>query len=959
MPSLREKLEELRAKKKRPLRPPQKQGSDQETAPRRAGPKAASSKRAAPVLSLRERRLSQEAALVPTFLVERGKISLPIEECNKLKARILDHLYEVLDLSAMGKLERGQVEEHIRREATPLLAEAAVNLNHREQEQFIHDIIDEMLGYGPLEPLLKNASISDILVNGSKLIYVERSGMLELTDVTFRDDEHLMQTMSRIVRNVGRHIDEGSPMCDARLPDGSRVNVIIPPLALDYPSLCIRKFQTDALGMEKLVNTFGTLTDEIALTLEACVKTRLSLLISGGGGTGKTTLLNILSSYIPPDERIVTIEDSAELQLQQSHVVRLETRPPNLEGEGEVAQYDLLRNSLRMRPDRIILGEVRGKEALDMLQAMNTGHEGSMSTIHANTPRDAISRLETMIAMGGLDLPQSAMRQQIASALDLILQIDRFPDGSRRLTSLCEVLGIEGETVTMQEIFTFERQGVDADGRVVGRHVPTGVQPRFMLGMKGAGIELPPAIFLPEETVQREPGLLVPVKTKMASRRHTSENPTYRVERSAVSITAERYDKIKSIIQRQLLDAMDAATLAELGEGEIGAHVRKAAAELLEESGFTLNRGEREQLVQDIADEMMGYGPMEPLLKDPEVSDILVNGPDQTYIERGGKLELTDVKFSSDDHLMHVIERIVTSVGRHIDEGSPMCDARLPDGSRVNAIIPPLAVDYPALSIRKFKADALSIGDLVDRFGSASKGMALLLEACVKGRLNILISGGTGSGKTTLLNILSAFIPHQERVITIEDSAELQLQQPHVVRLETRPPNIEGKGEVTQYGLLRNSLRMRADRIILGEVRGKEALDMLQAMNTGHEGSMSTIHSNSPRDALSRLETMIAMGGLDLPPRAMRQQIASAMDVVVQGNRFADGTRKLTCISEVLGMEGDTVTMQDLYVFRREGIDEDGKVMGKFVPTGVQPRFLSRLAANGIHLPANLLIEGK
>ena len=283
-----------------------------------------------------------------------------------------------------------------------------------------------------------------------------------------------------------------------------------------------------------------------------------------------------------------------------------------------------------------------------------------------------------------------------------------------------------------------------------------------------------------------------------------------------------------------------------------------------------------------------------------------------------------------------------------------MCDARLPDGSRVNAIIPPLAIDYPALSIRKFKTDALSISDLVDNFKSMSPEMARLMEACVTGRLNILISGGTGAGKTTLLNILSGFIPQDERIVTIEDSAELQLQQPHVVRLETRPPNIEGKGAINQYDLLRNSLRMRADRIILGEVRGEEALDMLQAMNTGHEGSMSTIHANTPRDAISRMETMIAMGGLDLPQRAMRKQIASALDVIVQGNRFSDGTRKQTYISEVLGMEGDQVVMQDIFLFEREGISEEGKVLGQFVPTGVQPRFLQKLKGAGIDLPVDL-----
>jgi len=950
MASLKERIERLRAKRNAgPLLSRRTGGAAATT----ASPHARTSPGAA--------RGEEGAAgsREPTYHVQRHPISLPPKERDRLTRRLLDRLYEILDLGAIGKLGKEEAAEHIRRQAAALIEQSNASLNRREKDQLIQDIVDEMNGYGPLEPLLSDPSVTDVLVNGSKTVYVERNGRLELTDVQFRDDEHLMRVIDKMVSFIGRYIDEGTPMCDARLPDGSRINAIIPPLAIDYPSLSIRKFLKDVLGIEDLVNRFGTLTDEMALALEACVKARLNILISGGTGSGKTTLLNILSSFIPGDERIVTIEEAGELQLRQPHVVRLETRPPNIEGEGEVTQYDLLRNSLRMRPDRIILGEVRGKEALDMLQAMNTGHEGSMCTIHANSPRDAISRLETMIAMCGLDLPQGAVRQQIASAVDLILQIARFPDGSRRITSLSEVLAMEGDTITMQEIFTFEQHGLDEGGRTLGRHVPTGVQPRFVTRLKPAGIELPSAIFLPEEMAQHEPAMLEPVRAKLGPGKKMSAEPTYHVERKSVSMASERYNKIKNAVQRRLYDAMDAATLAGLGQGKMEGHIRQSAIELLDKSNLGLNRREREQLIADITDEMMGYGPLEPLLRDAEVSDILVNGADQTYVERHGKLELTDVKFSNNEHLFHVIERIVVSVGRRIDEGSPMCDARLPDGSRVNAIIPPLAIDYPALSIRKFNKDALSVKDLVERFGSASREMVVLLEACVKGRLNILISGGTGSGKTTLLNILSGFIPRHERIVTIEDSAELQLQQPHVVRLETRSANIEGKGAIDQYGLLRNSLRMRADRIILGEVRGKEALDMLQAMNTGHEGSMSTIHANSPRDAISRLETMIAMRGLDLPPRAMRQQIASAVNVIVQGNRFADGTRKLTHISEVLGMEGEMVTMQDLFIFERAGIGEDGRVQGRFVPTGVQPRFLQRLRAAGVNLPPNLFAAAK
>ncbi len=447
-------------------------------------------------------RKAQPAQALPkkvTYAVRRQKTSLHQERHETLKGTVLNKLYDMLDVSVLSELGKDELEAYIRQAAGQLLVETKVTLNRTERTQFIQEIVDEVTGYGPLEPLLEDQTISDILVNGAKQVYVERDGKIQLTDVQFRDDKHLLQVIDRIVRKVGRHIDEGSPMCDARLPDGSRVNAIIPPLAIDYPVLSIRKFKTDVLTVEELIQNFGTITEEIALVLEACVKARLNILISGGTGAGKTTLLNIMSGFIPAEQRIVTIEDSAELQLQQPHVVRLETRPPNIEGRGEVNQYDLLRNSLRMRPDRIILGEVRGKEALDMLQAMNTGHDGSMCTVHANTPRDALSRLETMIAMVGVDLPQQAMRQQISSALDVIIQCSRFSDGSRKVTHLSEVLGMEGEIITMQDIFIFERRGVSDEGDALGEHVPTGVQPRFVQRMRASGVQLQPALFLPPD----------------------------------------------------------------------------------------------------------------------------------------------------------------------------------------------------------------------------------------------------------------------------------------------------------------------------------------------------------------------------------------------------------------------------------------------------------------------------
>ena len=350
---------------------------------------------------------------------------------------------------------------------------------------------------------------------------------------------------------------------------------------------------------------------------------------------------------------------------------------------------------------------------------------------------------------------------------------------------------------------------------------------------------------------------------------------------------------------------------------------------------------------------MFGLGPLEPLLADPTVSDILVNTYKRVYVERKGMLELTTIQFRDDAHLMSIIDRIVSAIGRRVDESSPMVDARLADGSRVNAIIPPLAVDGPCMSIRRFGRDRLNAQDLLSN-KTLTPPMLELLQGCVKARLNILISGGTGAGKTTFLNVLSSYISNRERIVTIEDAAELQLHQEHVVRLETRPPNIEGKGSVQQRQLVINSLRMRPDRIIVGEVRGEEALDMLQAMNTGHDGSLATIHANSPRDALSRLETMVAMASLNIPDNAIRRQIASAVDVVVQVSRLSDGTRKVVSLAEITGMEGEVVTMQDIFVYRKRGIKDSGEVLGEFIPTGIRPKFAERLAVTGIHLPATM-----
>ena len=402
-------------------------------------------------------------------------------------------------------------------------------------------------------------------------------------------------------------------------------------------------------------------------------------------------------------------------------------------------------------------------------------------------------------------------------------------------------------------------------------------------------------------------------------------------------------------IHRRLIDTLDLTKLSNLEMERVRVEIRRILEDMVAAEAIPVSRADRDRLVMEVQHEVFGLGPLETLMKDPEISDILVNSSSQIFVERYGKLEKTDVRFRDDSHLMQIIERIVTRVGRRVDESSPMVDARLADGSRVNAIIPPLALDGPVLSIRRFGAERLTVNDLI-QFNSIPPQIAEVAAACVKSRLNMLVSGGTGAGKTTLLNCLSNFIPDNERIVTIEDSAELKLQQDHIVRLETRPPNIEGQGAVTARDLVRNALRMRPDRIVIGEVRGGEALDMMQAMNTGHDGSISTVHANSARDALSRLETMMLMAGINLPERALREQVASALDVIVQLTRLSDGSRKVVEFAEVTGMEGSTITTQTIFKFDQRGV-ENGKVIGEFVATGVMPSFMDRLERHGFRIP--------
>lgn len=407
--------------------------------------------------------------------------------------------------------------------------------------------------------------------------------------------------------------------------------------------------------------------------------------------------------------------------------------------------------------------------------------------------------------------------------------------------------------------------------------------------------------------------------------------------------------KVQKKVHALLMDRLDLRVMERMEEKLVRAQIRATLRDLIAENDFVLNQNEQSTVIENVENEILGMGPLEPLLNDPSISDILVNTYNTCYVERHGMLEKVKINFQNDDHLLRIIQKIAGAVGRRVDESSPMVDARLADGSRVNAIIPPLAVDGPLLSIRKFAVDPLTVRDLMS-FRSLTPPIAQFLEAAVKARTNILISGGTGSGKTTLLNVVSSFIPHSERILTIEDSAELQLQQPHVGRLETRPPNIEGKGAVLARDLVKNALRMRPDRIVLGEVRGEEALDMLQAMNTGHDGSLGTIHANSPRDAISRLEHMIGMAGISISPNVIRQQIAAALDLIVQTERLPDGRRVVTSITEITGMEQNVVNMQDIFQFKRQGVDEKGRVKGTFISTGIRPSMMQRIKERGIEL---------
>lgn len=440
----------------------------------------------------------------------------------------------------------------------------------------------------------------------------------------------------------------------------------------------------------------------------------------------------------------------------------------------------------------------------------------------------------------------------------------------------------------------------------------------------------------------------------------TTDNKAQKSKKVQVVQKEDPFAEIKKKIHEKIIEEIKTESFKEIdeenGEEKLGKEITSIIENILDMENSFISKNERQKIISEIIDETIGFGPINPLIHDPTVSEIMVNGHELVYVEKKGKLVLSDVTFKDDQHVMHVIEKIVAPLGRRIDESSPMVDARLPNGSRVNVIIPPLALNGPTITIRKFSEKPYTVRDLIN-FGTITPNIAMFLKACVESRLNIVVSGGTGSGKTTTLNVISSFIPEDERIVTIEDAAELQLRQEHIVRLETRPPNIEGKGAVSIRDLVRNSLRMRPDRIVVGEVRSGEALDMLQAMNTGHDGSLTTGHANTPRDMLARLETMVLMAGMELPVKAIREQIASAVDLIVQQSRLKDGSRRITHITEVVGMEGEIITLQDIFVFKQRGRDDKGRILGDIEPTGIKPKFMEKFESGGISLPSDLFMK--
>jgi flagellar protein FlaI len=842
-------------------------------------------------------------------------------------------------------------------------------LNPEKRRSFAELVVQNMIGLGMLEPLLEDDGLEEVMVLGVRkrvYVYHRKFGMCR-TNLMFEEEEDIVNLITKIARSIGRRIDASMPMLDARLPDGSRVNATIPPVSLDGPSLTIRKFRVSPYTIVDLVD-FGTLSPEVAaflwLVVEGFGAKPANLLISGGTSSGKTTTLNCLGSFIPASDRVVTIEDTAELRLPVEHWVRLETRPPNIEGKGEITMDVLLKNALRMRPDRIVVGEVRGREANTLVAAMNTGHDGSLGTVHANSARETITRLTN---------PPMGVPMVMLPSLDIILMQNKFTyDGKmvRRITEIAEIRGMRDGDVDLSVIYAWDPR--DDTVKPTGRSM---LALRKIAALKGVSLE-----DIQEEIDRRAKVIEYMVRKGLRRIKEVGEvvNEYYidpdamlrkvdegvieaPVPRETLLEEGERYRIVKrddeltplyivpvpdlSYADRELLPEVEANIISEIELDPTAIRDREKAEKLLTRRILEVIRDKypeispstRKAFARVIVPNMLGYGFLDYLLMDDELEEVMVVGVDRpVYVHhREYGACRTNIVFKEDREILRIIEKVARSVGRRIDRAVPLMDARLPDGSRVNATIPPVSLNGPTLTIRKFRKKPLTVVNLIE-YGTLTPEVAAYLWLGVEGLgikpCNILAAGGSSSGKTTTLNCLASFIPSTERVITIEDTAELQLPIEHTIRLETRLPNIEGEGEITMDDLVKNALRMRPDRIIVGEVRGVEARTLFTAMNTGHDGCMSTIHANSARETITRLTN---------PPMNVPPVMLPALDVILMQDRvLRDGRilRRITEIAEVVKTGRGKIRLRNLYEWnpRSDALEMKAK-------TSVVKRELARL----------------
>jgi flagellar protein FlaI len=890
-----------------------------------------------------------------TYLVSMPEFS---DEDKKLLRRIGKRAVSEIDLDPEAMQNYAQKKKLFTERVLELIDREYPKVKKEKKFWFAAFIVQDMIGYGILDPLLSNDALEEVMLIATHMpvyVYHRKHGMCK-TNIVFEDDEGAIKIIARIARAVGRRVDASTPLLDARLKDGSRVNATVAPVSLGGPSLTIRKFKADPFTVVDIIN-FKTMSFDLAaflwMAIDGYEVKPANILVSGGTGSGKTTTLNCLGSFIPHSNRILSIEDTAELQLPVKHWVRLETRPPNIEGTGEISMERLLRNTLRMRPDRIIVGEVRGPEANTLLTAMNTGQSGSMGTLHANNSKETITRL--------INKPMSVPIIMIA-ALNLIIMQNRFTHKGktvRRITEVTEIHGVEDGNVKLSNLFEWdpktdtvkstgvpsriknvlaEKRGVDLkdiDDEIARRKkVLEWMVKKEIHGVKNVG-ELVNEYFIDPEAFldkiasdkgKSDDGLNVKKgeskgivglfsasarkkaleKTELAEIINVQgeKNPVYNV--FMPKFTKEDKGLIKEI-ETKVIDKLDIDPRSIKDKKEAESIFTEKIHKFIN-MNYSLGSSKTRDVTRFVVNNLIGYGILEPLLRDERLEEIMVIGTGKNVYVSHSKYDIcrTNLIFDEDDEIERILERIAAAVGRRIDRASPLLDARLQDGSRVNATLPPISIDGPTLTIRKFKADPLTVVNLIN-FNTLTTDISAYLWYIVEGAGikpgNILVAGGSGSGKTTTLNCLCSFIPDTERIITIEDTAELQLPATHWVRLETKPPNVEGKGEVDMDELVKNTLRMRPDRVIVGEVRGPEARTLFTAMNTGHDGSMGTLHSNSARETVTRLTN---------PPMNVPKIMMPALDLILMENKIylkGSTVRRITEIAEVTEDSGADISV--------------------------------------------------